>query len=1152
MPKNNTSFNVKVETGQEVNGEILTLLRGYSPYELALKDGFVGTEEEWLASLVGEKGETGNGIENVVLNDDYTLTIIYTNGDQYTIPTPIRGEKGETGNGIESATLNPDYTLTLNFTNGGSYTTPSIRGLQGERGLKGDQGIQGETGISISRVKLNPDYTLTIYFTDETSHTTSSIRGIQGEKGEAGRGIEYVTVNADYSLTFKYTDGNTYNTPVLRGIQGVQGEKGDTGNGISSAVLNQDYTLTLNFTDGSSFTTSSIRGQTGERGEQGIQGEPGKGIVKTELNPDYTLTISFSDGSYYTTPSIRGERGIQGEKGKDGADGVGISSVIMNQDYTLTINFDDGTQYTTEPIRGEKGEKGDSGDSPTITTTKSGKRTTIYADDSPIGTVDDGADGHTPVITATKSGKVTTIKADGTIIAEINDGNDGATGATGASGSDGKDGKDGADGFSPTATVSKSGSTTTITITDKNGTTTAEVHDGQGGTGTIDPTPTEGSTNAVSSGGVYDELTDLKSDLNKSASVMDSNATNVDVDITDASGNVILRLSDGHVKTKNFDSSNIAEKLDTNQGTENAGKAMVVGSDGNLAPADVAIEVDDTLSQEGQAADAKAVGDAIAEIGTGTSSAYMAVSDASDVDVDITDQSGNVILRLADGNIKTKKFDSENIKGAIETLSASKTYVRGAVNTITVAHEFSKGDKIYFHLDDGSRYDAYGQFATYYQGSTVIYSDRRGSNAYVPHVITQDCQSVGITIGGTEYANGTELTLYVYIVHGEVEPKVITVKADGTGMFSTIKAAVDSITDANHVSNPYVIEVYPGTYNTLEGFTDAEIRSADIGGGYTQDSMVGVKLTDGISMIGMGTADEVILTAELSTSTYNPSIRGNISTLNLEGEGRLENMTIVGKNLRYCIHDDFVSPVNSHDKRVLRNLKFRGENLAYAPLFTSYGAGMSAPRDYLIENCDFGYDLGIHSVNGQKFGCTIEVNNCTGNRFRVGDYAGAESDGVHRVIINDCDFQVIRINHADNSLSTHMTIEGTGCANAMIKDAVGSMYKLGMVDLAAKGFTTGQMVQRVSGNLTFTASTNPVIAHGIVIGSDDYHCYVQKCGYIASNLLGLTGLAIGDYVTVNGSGIVVSGGTASNAVGVVKAVDEDGIAYIYMLIGGKA
>lgn len=60
------------------------------------------------------------------------------------------------------------------------------------------------------------------------------------------------------------------------------------------------------------------------------------------------------------------------------------------------------------------------------------------------------------------------------IIPDVTNGKDGV---------DGKDGADGQDGFSPVATVSKSGNTATITITDKNGTTTATVSDGKDGTG---------------------------------------------------------------------------------------------------------------------------------------------------------------------------------------------------------------------------------------------------------------------------------------------------------------------------------------------------------------------------------------------------------------------------------------------------------------------------------------------------------------------------------------------------------------------------------------------------------------------------------------------------------------------------------------------
>lgn len=56
----------------------------------------------------------------------------------------------------------------------------------------------------------------------------------------------------------------------------------------------------------------------------------------------------------------------------------------------------------------------------------------------------------------------------------------------------------------------------------------------------------------------------------------------------------------------------MATKLDKQQGTENAGKSLIIGEDGTVIVGDaVQIEVDKTLAQEGQAADAKATGDKI-------------------------------------------------------------------------------------------------------------------------------------------------------------------------------------------------------------------------------------------------------------------------------------------------------------------------------------------------------------------------------------------------------------------------------------------------------------------------------------------------------------------------------------------------------------
>lgn len=146
------------------------------------------TDLSGAQGLTGPRGFTGNGISSAVLNQDYTLTIYYTDGTSYTTATPIRGVQGETGNGIASAVLNQDYTLTISFTDGTSYTTPTpIRGLQ------------GADGKGIASVVFNNDYTMTITFTDGTAFTTPPL------KGEAGAaGTNFVFDSEEQSLTVVY------------------------------------------------------------------------------------------------------------------------------------------------------------------------------------------------------------------------------------------------------------------------------------------------------------------------------------------------------------------------------------------------------------------------------------------------------------------------------------------------------------------------------------------------------------------------------------------------------------------------------------------------------------------------------------------------------------------------------------------------------------------------------------------------------------------------------------------------------------------------------------------------------------------------------------------------------------------------------------
>ena len=98
-----------------------------------------------------------------------------------------KGDTGATGVGIASTVLNSDYTLTIVLTDGTSYTTPSIRGAQGQQGIQGIQGIQGvqgETGNGISSIAKTGTSglvdTYTVTFTDGTTTTFTVTNGQNG------------------------------------------------------------------------------------------------------------------------------------------------------------------------------------------------------------------------------------------------------------------------------------------------------------------------------------------------------------------------------------------------------------------------------------------------------------------------------------------------------------------------------------------------------------------------------------------------------------------------------------------------------------------------------------------------------------------------------------------------------------------------------------------------------------------------------------------------------------------------------------------------------------------------------------------------------------------------------------------------------------
>lgn len=165
MAGTDNTLNIKLD-----KDTTLTLLEGpgKSAYAIAVAHGFKGSEQDWLDSLRGPKGDPGkNGVDGV-------------NGERGIQGPPgppgkdgVNGEKGQQG--LQ-----------------GPPGPPGRDGTKGEPGTPGQPGPKGEP----------------FKYSDFTQEQLNTLKGPKGDKGEP----------------FKYTDFTAAQLEALRGPQGPKGE----------------------------------------------------------------------------------------------------------------------------------------------------------------------------------------------------------------------------------------------------------------------------------------------------------------------------------------------------------------------------------------------------------------------------------------------------------------------------------------------------------------------------------------------------------------------------------------------------------------------------------------------------------------------------------------------------------------------------------------------------------------------------------------------------------------------------------------------------------------------------------------------------------------------------------------------------------------
>jgi hypothetical protein len=311
---------------------------GLSAYEVAVKDGFTGTEAQWLASLKGDKGDDGEDGEDGEDGSDFTY-------DDLT-PEQIEALKGEDGQDGQDG---KDFTYD-------DFTPEQIEGLEGEKGETGEDGKGWKsdgTGYNSSTGKV------TFASDDGLGFETGDLRG---EKGSPGDGIHvkgsvddkaelpdsgnevgdaYIN-NSDGDLYIWGDDGAWHDAGHVVGPPGPEGEDAyevweHTHPGETEEAFIEDITGEK----GDPFTYDDFTTEQLEdlKGDSGDQGEDGKSAYELAVEGGYTESESE------WLASLKGEKGDDGQDGEDGEDGVGFE-------------YDDLTPDQIESLKGEQGDTG--------------------------------------------------------------------------------------------------------------------------------------------------------------------------------------------------------------------------------------------------------------------------------------------------------------------------------------------------------------------------------------------------------------------------------------------------------------------------------------------------------------------------------------------------------------------------------------------------------------------------------------------------------------------------------------------------------------------------------------------------------------------------------------------------------------------------
>ena len=170
------------------------------------------------------------------------------------------------------------------------------------------------------------------------------------------------------------------------------------------------------------------------------------------------------------------------------------------------------------------------------------------------------------------------------------------------------------------------------------------------------------------------------------------------------------------------------------------------------------------------------------------------------------------------------------------------------------------------------------------------------------------------------------------------EPKVV-IEVGADKEYTSLREALEYATA--HATNKTIYEVrlFDDEYDVANDITAEELT--------TSSSYVGLMVTKNVRLVGANNYRKNVIKLELDSS-LDSTIRQRISTINVQDNGELENLTVKAKKCRYACHDDFWTETDR--TKTIRNCKFYSDDTYY---HRAYGAGFRNGDDFVFENCIF-------------------------------------------------------------------------------------------------------------------------------------------------------------------------------------------------------